>query len=70
MTSPPYSADHIKRLLEHVSASTVPWILLLPDYVHRKQYYAPLVGGFKPFFLIPAKPYVYWCVILGSEPAP
>jgi len=29
MTSPPYSADHIGRLLQHAASATVPWVRLL-----------------------------------------
>eukprot|EP00242_Pyramimonas_sp_CCMP2087_P007396 CAMPEP_0198209938 /NCGR_PEP_ID=MMETSP1445-20131203/17823_1 /TAXON_ID=36898 /ORGANISM="Pyramimonas sp., Strain CCMP2087" /LENGTH=284 /DNA_ID=CAMNT_0043883855 /DNA_START=172 /DNA_END=1022 /DNA_ORIENTATION=- len=62
LTSPPYSATHVKKLLEHVGQSKVPWILLLPDYVHRKQYYTPAVGHHNPFFLLPTKSYQYMAV--------
>jgi len=68
MTSPPYSATHVKRLLEHVGQSKVAWILLLPDYVHRKQYYDALVAHQSPFFLLPRKSYQYMCVS-GSRAA-
>jgi hypothetical protein len=62
MTSPPYSGDHIKRLVEHCTKSATPWIFLMPDYVHRKQYYQPLLEKSDPFFLIPGKTYQYMAV--------
>jgi hypothetical protein len=39
VTSPPYSRDHIERLLKFTRACGKPFLLLLPDYVHRKSYY-------------------------------
>lgn len=62
MTSPPYSADHIRRLLQHAATATAPWVLLMPEYVHRKAYYQPTVGRLKPWFLVPSKPYTYFAV--------
>jgi uncharacterized Fe-S cluster protein YjdI len=62
MTSPPYSADHICRLLQHASKATAPWVLLMPEYVHRKAYYAPAVAHLQPWFLLPTKAYTYFAV--------
>lgn len=63
VTNPPYSGDHFKRILEFCRDSNKPWLLLLPNFVCRKTYYAPSIGAkAKPMFLIPdaAKPYRYW----------
>ena len=43
VTNPPYSGDHVPRLLAFCAASPKPWLLLVPDYVHGKPYYAPLM---------------------------
>eukprot|EP00854_Cymbomonas_tetramitiformis_P012218 gene12218-14429_t len=67
VTSPPYSKNHIERLAEHMRTTTVPWMVLMPSYVHRKQYYAPLVDARSPCFLVPNKPYVYYAVNGGRS---
>ena len=38
VTNPPYSADHMERLLEFCAQSTLPFFLLLPNYVYMKPY--------------------------------
>ena len=64
LTNPPYSGDHFRRILSFCGKSKKPWLLLLPNFVCRKQYYQPAIGGdeVKPLFLIPdpLKPYRYW----------
>lgn len=63
VTNPPYSGDHFKRILSFARACNKPWLLLLPNFVCRKSYYAPCIGEkAKPLFLIPdeTKPYRYW----------
>lgn len=70
ITNPPYSGDHIERLMEHVSTSHhmegKPWCLLMPNYVHKKEYYKKTIDKYKkggnciqPFYLVPKKRYVY-----------
>ena len=44
VTNPPYSEDHIERLIQFVTSDTFvrlekPWFLLLPQWVHKKDYY-------------------------------
>jgi len=63
LTNPPYSGDHFRRILSFCGKSKKPWLLLLPNFVCRKQYYEPAIGASsKPLFLIPdqLKPYRYW----------
>ena len=64
LTNPPYSGDHFRRILSFCAKNNKPWLLLLPNFVCRKQYYQPAIGGdgVKPLFLIPdaLKPYRYW----------
>jgi len=66
VTNPPYSADHIERLMKHVTSSKLssrPWFLLMPTWVHKKDYYTRALenAGVKPFYLVPknGKRYVY-----------
>lgn len=62
MTNPPYSEDHIPKLLQHVTSQNFesrPWFLLLPTWVHKKDYYKNLTKHIKPFFLVPTKRYTY-----------
>lgn len=61
LTNPPYSGDHIPRLLKHVTSKAFgnrPWFLLLPTWVHKKDYYREIVRS-PAFFLVPKKRYVY-----------
>ena len=73
VTNPPYSEDHIERLIRFVTSDMfihrqTPWFLLLPQWVHKKDYFinattkANLTSSQKhlqPFYLIPKKRYVY-----------
>lgn len=68
ITNPPYSSDHVDRLIKHLTTSPhvagKPWCLLMPNYVHKKDYYKDILAkkgknGIQPFYLIPNKRYVY-----------
>jgi hypothetical protein len=71
VTNPPYSGDHVQRLMEFVTSKRFgnrPWCLLLPNWVHKKDYYIRAIAKNKnnnktptcqPFYLIPRKRYVY-----------
>jgi hypothetical protein len=67
VTNPPYSADHVERLLKFCVESAKPFFLLLPNYVYCKPYFAQLfdalqhsaVAG-KMFYIAPkAHRYLY-----------
>jgi hypothetical protein len=62
VTNPPYSGDHIERLIDHVTSKSFgnrPWMLLLPQWVHKKDYYLSKTKGIRPFYIVPRKRYVY-----------
>jgi len=62
VTNPPYSGDHIAQLMQHVTAKQFgdrPWLLLLPQWVHKKNYYVLATKHIRPFYLVPTKRYVY-----------
>jgi hypothetical protein len=77
VTNPPYSEDHIERLIQFVTSdvfvrSQKPWFLLLPQWVHKKDYYINATTksntkgqrhdwprNTQPFYIIPKKRYVY-----------
>jgi hypothetical protein len=68
ITNPPYSGDHpeklIRHLTEHKIAAKKPWCLLMPQYIHKKDYYKAILAknkkdGIQPFYLVPKKRYVY-----------
>jgi hypothetical protein len=62
VTNPPYSGDHIEKLIQHVTSlafGTKPWFLLLPNWVHKKDYYLSATANIRPFYLVPKKRYVY-----------
>ena len=65
VTNPPYSGDHVARLLEFCRASRKPWLLLMPNYVYTRPEFAralqrPDSGRADLAFLAPPKRYVYW----------
>jgi hypothetical protein len=64
ITNPPYSNDHIERLMLHVTCSkhaNRPWMLLMPNFVHKKDSFRQLTGqnGQHPIYVVPRKRYVY-----------
>jgi hypothetical protein len=69
ITNPPYSGDHPERLMEHLTRDPrtrgKPWLLLMPQYIHKKDYYKAILfskknkEGIQPFYLVPKKRYVY-----------
>ena len=68
ITNPPYSGDHPERLIHHLTederARGKPWCLLMPQYIHKKDYYKSILAkknrqGIQPFYLVPKKRYVY-----------
>ena len=63
VTNPPYSGDHIEKLIDHVTTSKLfgdrPWFLLLPQFVHKKDYYIQKTRNIRPFYMVPRKRYVY-----------
>jgi len=65
LTNPPYSGDHIEKLMKFLTASrsqlTTPWFLLMPQWVVKKDFYDGAISkaGIRPFYLVPRKRYVY-----------
>lgn len=46
VTNPPYSGDHMERLLRFCTGEQCrrPWFLLMPNYVYTKDYYSAIFG--------------------------
>jgi hypothetical protein len=60
ITNPAYSGDHIPRLLQFAVSNRRPWMLLLPFWVCRKDFYTSCIAKRNlPFFLCPKKRYFY-----------
>ena len=64
VTNPPYSGDHIEKLVDHLTSPMMggrPWFLLMPEWVHKKDYFLSKMKSrqMEPFYLIPNKRYVY-----------
>jgi hypothetical protein len=62
VTNPPYSGDHIERLIDHVTSKAFgnrPWMLLLPQWVHKKDYFLARTKNIRPFYVVPKRRYVY-----------
>jgi hypothetical protein len=45
VTNPPFSGDHMARALSYAARCGKPWCMLLPEFVARKAYFAPALGG-------------------------
>lgn len=60
VTNPPYSADHVEKLLQFSGGSKKPFFLLMPNFVYAKDYYcSALSKSVVPFYLSPIKRYSY-----------
>lgn len=58
ITNPPYSADHIFRILDFCKHSNKPYFLLLPNYCYMKEYYRS-VSKSDMFYVSPCSRYQY-----------
>ena len=48
ITNPPYSDDHIEKLMKYLTSSNFgskPYLLLMPQWVHKKDYYINATSG-------------------------
>jgi len=62
VTNPPYSGNHIEKLISFVtgdSFSNRPWLLLMPEWVHKKDFFIDLLGKKRPLYVVPKKRYIY-----------
>jgi len=62
LTNPPYSGDHMERMMKYVTVKrNAVWLLLAPQFLHKKDFYTNYLRLFniQPFYLIPKKRYVY-----------
>ncbi|KAL9184418.1 hypothetical protein ACHAXT_002504 [Thalassiosira profunda] len=66
LTNPPYSEDHIEKMMKHITSPSFrhPWLLLMPQWVHKKDYYVNATTKNRerpcnPFYIVPKKRYVY-----------
>ena len=61
VTNPPYSGDHIERMLKFCVESSKPFFCLVPNYVYTKPYYDSVTENCRPFYLIPEnRRYEFW----------
>jgi hypothetical protein len=59
VTNPPYTADHVPRLLAFCARLSRPSCLLLPSYVYMKEFYGRPYGEAGPCYLAPPCRYKY-----------
>jgi hypothetical protein len=64
VTNPPYSGDHVERLLKFCIQSKKPYFLLMPNYCYMKDYYLRLFSKGNPltnfqFYVTPLKRLLY-----------
>ena len=59
VTNPPYSGNHVERILRFCAASGKPWFLLVPNFVYTNSYFAEALrgaaSGARPCFLVPRR---------------
>tara|TARA_B110000208_G_scaffold8761_1_gene11279 strand:+ start:242 stop:1378 length:1137 start_codon:yes stop_codon:yes gene_type:complete len=70
VTNPPFSGDHVERLLKWCRANGKPFLLLMPNYVVGKAFYADAIGRddlasdgseyVMPLLVVPRKRYNFW----------
>lgn len=70
ITNPPYSGDHVEKLLKFVvtTGKKKPWFLLMPNYVYRKPYYTAILKarGVQPILISPNQRYQYLSPLTGA----
>ena len=64
VTNPPYSEDHMEKLINFCFQSNKPWFLLLPNYVYTKIYFSAALGNgsylaSQVFYVTPLSRYLY-----------
>ncbi len=59
VTNPPYSGDHMERLVAFLAARKQPFAILVPNFVVKKPYHKTLLEPLRPFFLVPRARYIY-----------
>lgn len=64
ITNPPYSGNHVEKILRFCVENKKPWFLLLPNWAYTKEYYLASLKVSEPwshpFFLIPDERYIYY----------
>ncbi|EED91738.1 predicted protein [Thalassiosira pseudonana CCMP1335] len=69
LTNPPYSGDHIERLLKFVTTvNDKPFCLLMPNWVARKKEYKSIIGKTNLFYVSPIEVYTYAMPTWNSKP--
>ena len=61
MTNPPYSGDHVDRLISHVVAAKTPFALLIPTYYLGRDVWRRAASQLSPppFYVCPHRRYAY-----------
>ena len=65
VTNPPYSGQHVEKLLRWARRNAKPFLLLMPNYFFSKPYFGAALGGAAAArssmsYLCPRKRYSYW----------
>ena len=59
VTNPPYSGDHMEKMVQFLARKKKPFAFLVPNFVVKKPYHRTLLEPSRPFFLLPKSRYVY-----------
>jgi len=65
VTNPPFSGDHMKKIVQFCVEQRKPFFLLMPNFVLKKTYFKEIVAAgppsiAEPSFLAPEKAYKFW----------
>ena len=71
VTNPPYSGDHVDRLISHVVAAKTPFALLIPTYYLGRDVWRRVAASLsaQPFYVCPRRRYAYLPPAWAREPA-
>ena len=59
ITNPPYSEDHVPKLLEFATKEAKPFFLLMPNWVYTKDYYGRITDPHGMFYISANERYMY-----------
>ena len=60
VTNPPYSGDHMEKMVQYLAAKKKPFAFVVPNFVIKKPYHREMLEkSLMPMYLVPKARYVY-----------
>jgi len=59
LTNPPYSGNHLDKLVDFCFNQSKPFMWLVPDWVHKRESFVKALKNRRPIYLSPKRRYVY-----------